>query len=471
MIIERVKELSSLGEIFAGDKIEEKIVNKIRKFFDKCDETRVIPIPVLNYSESHEIFGKNKIENSEYLPYSPSVDIEGKLTYSLDECKDSILGVKIENLFDIPRYYIKAEERNCVGIVFFTDKRRKFVIKSDPLLNLFPTPPPKIPGIIIPESEKNKIEDKLSIKASVNIKESTGYIIECIKNSKNDKKVYITAHHDHWFKGEHDNLLGVSLLPELKSEKYELHLVSFTAEEAGALGYQSFSWSYGSRKYFELQKKGFNDGILLNINLDNIDPCNLKIKAVPSISSVFEKYFNNSIIYEPEIYSDGYTFIKNGIPSVTLEGYYKEYHSIDDEIIPSEEVCISSLVLSINKILNDENVEQIRYDMLKNELMQFMSTTQAPMRTYLLNILDNLNNKEIYENLLKLYGGILPRDGLAIVKLFHKLTGIQYEKPVYVEGKPALKISSNDKLYLRSIAKEFEDEYMSKLYEISKKFL
>ncbi|BDC19324.1 M28 family peptidase [Acidianus sp. HS-5] len=467
MIVERVKELSSLGEIFAGDKKEDKMVNRIRKLFDKCDETRVIPIPVLNYSESHEIIGKSKIESAEYLPYSPNIDIEGKLVDSTEECKDSILRVKINNLFEIPRSYIKAVENNCLAVVFFTDKRSKFVIKSDPLLNLFPTAPPKIPGIIIPKSEEDRIESKLSIKANVSIRESAGYILECIKNSKYEKKIYITAHHDHWFKGEHDNLLSVSMLPELNSEKYELHLVSFTAEEAGALGYQSFSWSYGSRKYFEVQNK--NMDILLNINLDNIDPCNLKIKAISSMPSIFEKYFNN-IHYEPEIYSDGYTFIKNGIPSITFEGYYKGYHSTNDEVNPAEEECITNLLLTFNKILNDNTLEEIRYEKLRNEIMQNMSSIQAPLRTYLVNILDKLNDREIYETMLKLHGGILSMDGLATVKPFHKLVGIRYGKPVYIEGKPSLKISSTDKLYLSSIAKEFENEYMSKIYEVSKKF-
>lgn len=469
MFIERIKELSSFGEIIPGSKDEKKLVNVIKKLFEKCDEVNVFPIEVLSYSEDHEITGKEKLD-AVYLPYSPSIDFQGKITRSLKECNNNKAVVFIlNNLYEINKYYRLAIKYDCAAVIFVTDKKRKFVIKTPPYLNLYPNPPPPIPAIIIPQNELSKLENEIVIKANANIKTSTGYIVEAIKNSKNDRKVYITAHHDHFFRGEHDNLLAVSLLPEFKSDLFELHLVSFTAEELGSLGYSSFSWSYGSRKFTNELIKDF-DNVVFNINLDNIDPTNPIAKATPGLVN-FMKNFGFNVNGSVEIYSDGYSFIKKGIPSITIEGYIENYHSIDDMINLNEEKSIIDLIININKLLKTNNI-QINLNEIKDEIFSEAKHFSANLRSALVNIVDNLNY-EVYREIIKIYGGILRMNNLyAEARLFHKLVALENLTDVtYIEGKPAIEISSLDNQYITEFKKEFEKEYITLLYEISEKFL
>lgn len=469
MIVDRIKELSRFGEIIPGDKKERKLASYIKKMFEKCDEVNIFPITVLNYSENHEISGREKLD-AEYLPYSPSVDFQGKLTRSVNECNESrAIVFNINHLYEINKYYRLALIRNCGAIVFITDKKRKFVVKTIPYLNLHPNPPPPIPAIIVPQNEISKLENQISVKAKVSIKESTGYIIEAIKNSKTEKKIYITAHHDHFFQGEHDNLLAVSILPEFSSNNFELHLVSFTAEELGALGYPSFSWSYGSRQFTNkfLQEL---DNIILNINLDSIDPKKPITKTVPGLLT-FLKELEINPNKEMEIYSDGYSFIKKGVPSITVEGQLINYHSSDDIVDPSEEIFITELINRINKLLASPNI-QINLNEVRDEIVSETKHIPLSMKSALVNIIDNLNY-DIYKELLKLYGGILRIDkNFAQVELFHKIAGLANINGVtYLEGKPAIEISSFDEEYLKELRREFEQEYLDIIYKISEKFL
>ncbi|AWR97280.1 M28 family peptidase [Acidianus sulfidivorans JP7] len=470
MIIDRIKELAKFGEVIPGDKTERKVISKIKGFFDQYDEINIIPIPVLNYSETHEI-SSNGLIDSEYLPYSPSTDFEGEIIKDPKLCNENkALVSNISHIYEINKYYFLGNKYDCGALIFITDKKSKFVIKSPPYLNLLPTSPPKIPAIIISKKELSKIDNnKIVIKSKTNIRESTGYILEVIRNSKTEKKIFVTAHHDHFFNGEHDNLLSVSLLPEIKSNNYELHLISFTAEEMGSLGYSSFSWSYGSRYFINKCLKD-TDNILLNINMDNINPKTPIIKYTPGLSNLFT---TNQYVYKniPEIYSDGYSFTKNGIPSLTIEGNNNNYHTIDDIIDLNEEKYINEIIDDINRVLSMENIS-ININEMKNEMIEIGKKLPVGLKSILINVIDNLDY-EVYSNILKLYGGILNFDNPFInVTLFHKLIGINNIKNyTYLEGSPSIEISSADNEFIKEMKKIFEAEYINLLYDISKKFL
>ncbi|MEM4138717.1 MAG: hypothetical protein QW250_04110, partial [Sulfolobaceae archaeon] len=82
MLKERVKELSTFGEVVSGSEIERKIVNKIKKYFDiKKVDYNVYPIRVYSWAVKEievECEKSGKINTNEIilLPYSLSHDIE-----------------------------------------------------------------------------------------------------------------------------------------------------------------------------------------------------------------------------------------------------------------------------------------------------------------------------------------------------------------------------------------------------------
>lgn len=492
VIFSRLKSLSDEGEIIAGSKEEEKIKNKIRKMLEPVsDEIRVTPIRVLNWREKEiivECEGK-KIDAISF-PYSLSTDIEGNVTDNLSECNEKILKVNIANLFEINKHYINAVKANCKAVIFsLDDEKRRFVVKYGNMLNYGPCPPPPIPAIYVKSSDFNKIRGKCRILIESEINPyATGYVIEGIANAKNETDViHITAHHDHWLAGERDDLLAVSLLPEFKSNQYETHLISYTAEESGSIYFSTFSWSYGSRTFLSNLRSGNLDNILVNINLDNISEYEIIIKTVPGLKDLFSGLHTN-VINVPEIYSDSYSYIRNGIPSINIGSENNpHYHGEFDKIDLNDSKMIDNINLIkniISKIINNtiyynfnDMIEQVRNSMLY---------THPPLRTYLVNLIDRLREKDIYvyRNLLKFYGGILNvEENYANVKLFHKSYGIEEmikrKATMCIENFQCLekpKESSSTyyryfTYYLNGLKESISNEYTDQIYLLLKKFL
>jgi Iap family predicted aminopeptidase len=471
MIYERIKELSSLGEIVAGDQKERKFISKFENMFQKIDEKRIIPIEVLNYTSNTCIEGERKLDAIS-LPYSPDIDFDGKIVRDFKECYNSGILINLNNIYDINRYYIKSLENQCQFIIFTLDNTlRKYVIKTPPLLNLSASLPPPIPAFYIRKEDLNNIKEKISVKNSSKIKRTTGYIFEVIKNSKKEDKVYISAHHDHWFSGEHDNLASLALFPEIESNIYELHLVTFTAEESGALGFSSFSWSFGSRYYLDNVVKNL-ENIILNINLDNINPFNPTVKVSPGLSSFVSKYFN--VKKEIEIYSDGYSFFKKEIPSFTVEGINPDYHSDNDTVNKEEENEFRNLLNKINIMINNEI--SIDNSEIKDNLVTNMKNLPSPLRVNLVNITNEIFLKRKPTKIYNLFGGIYDLQNLyAEVKPFPLILGLNIirkkRSKIFVEGRPSIELEPSDPEYYRRLLEQFIDYYTDNIYELSKNIL
>ncbi|BDB97663.1 M28 family peptidase [Saccharolobus caldissimus] len=489
MILERLKALSKYGEIISGSRTEIKIRDEIKKFLeDVCDEIRITPIRTLNWEQRELIFECNgKRFNAISLPYSLSIDIEAQVVGEFDECKNNVIKIKVNDLYEINKYYIRSVDSGCFGVIFtLDDKMRKFIIKYGDLLSYKPNPPPPIPAIYVKASDFPYITGKCRIllKTSIN-PYATGYIIEGIVNSRNENKaIHITAHHDHWFYGERDDLLAVALLPEFASNLYEIHLISFTAEESGAINFSTFSWSYGSRTF--LQKIINLDNIILNINLDNIGENNIVIKTVPSMVTNIRKFYDN-VISIPEIYTDSYSYVKKGIPSINIESAPNpHYHSESDIIEAKDDRIINNIKITINlinRIINN-NIE-FNVKEMEEYLKNIMYNLPLSLKTYLINITDKLNQNDIYilRELFKFYGGIISLDKpYANVKLFHKIIGIEEARSasskICIEDLGCLeKVKDYEEYnryysyYISELKEQITNDYLDKLYLLLKKFL
>lgn len=445
MLIERVKELSKFGELITGDKKERTVVDKIKEFFEeKKLETRIYPLKVLNWKEDAvEIECEGKRVDGISMPYSPSIDTETE-SYKI---------IRLNNILEINKYIKIYNDR----ILIFTldNHMRKFVLKNGKLLSHLPQDPPRFPAFYVREKDIVNIKDKCRFYLNTKFQESTGYVVEAINPGHFENKIYVTAHHDHWLSGEHDDLVGVSLLPELSSEKYELHLVSFTAEESGCF-YSSFSWGCGSFNFL----KGIKlENVSLAISLDNVTP-NSKFFTTPGISGYFQGNLES-----PSAYSDSYNFLKLGIPSVTLSDInYPYYHSDADFVNSSED--FNWILHQLNNILSQEI--KINLKELKSYISRF--TLSLELRSVLFNLME----KGRYNEILKFYGGILDWSSNVVeVYPFHRIIGIQKaftQSYVAIEDFDEIndlceneECKKNRERYLSYLLNKINEEYLAEL--------
>jgi len=399
MLFSRVKELSKFGELIAGDKKERLVIDKIKEFFEEKEDvqTYVYPQNVLHWEQKEiEIeCERNKVE-SIAMPYSPSIDIE-TTNYKV---------IKSNSLLEINKYYHFYKDK----LLIFTmdDYLRKFVLKNGKLLSHLPQPPPEVPAFYVREKDIPSIRGNCRFYLKSKFRESTGYTIEAIQPGRSEERIYVTAHHDHWFSGEHDDLVSVSMLTELKSDIYELHLISFTAEESGCF-FSSFSWACGSF-YFLKNKK--LDNTRLVISLDNVTQ-NSRYYVTPGLS----KYFPNSIS-SPSAYSDSYNFLKLGIPTVTVSDTRYPYYHSEADIVNNDE-NFEPIIKFFNDNLLSGNI-QINLDELKNNIIGLRIPLE--LKTVALNLIE----KNKYNDLLKFYGSILDFNTNVIeTYIFHKIVGLQ----------------------------------------------
>lgn len=442
-IVHRVKELSKYGELITGDKKEKTVIEKIRSYFEELKiETVVHPQSVLSWKEEEielECEG-NKIEAISF-PYSPSIDLETK-EYDV---------VKLNNILEVNKYY-----RNSNKILIFTvdDFMRKIVIKEGKLLSHLPQIPPSIPAFYVRQKDTNRIKGNCKFYLKSKFEESIGYTIEAIMPGRSDEKIYVTAHHDHWFLGEHDDLVSVAILPELKSNFYELHLISFTAEESGCY-FNSFSWGCGSYNFLRSNK--VNAKVIISID-------NLTQNSQFFVTPGFLKYFINSVPY-PSPYTDSYNFLKYGMPTITISDVnYPYYHSEND--ILSENENFDNIIHVINNFLSNEKIE-----INKEELLQ--EVLKLPLPVEIKTLTFNLIEKGKYNELLRFYGSIMSfKNNKIYTSMFHKLLGVNsaYGENIIIEDFDELKNNCDTKecedlysIYLTYLQREFVKEYIQNL--------
>ncbi|MEW9490741.1 MAG: M28 family peptidase [Candidatus Aramenus sulfurataquae] len=472
MIYERVKDLSRLGEVVAGDPKERRLVSKIEDILTGVDERKVYPIEVLHYESKTFIEGEKEIEAVAF-PYSPPIDFSGRISRNVKECKNSGALIELKNLYEVNKYYLEAVSSGCQFVVFtLDDKLRKFVVKSSPLLNLSSSTPPPIPAFYVRRTDSAYIKESLSVKNFPTVRRSTGYVLEAIRNSRGEEKIYVTSHHDHWLAGEHDNLASIAMMEEIKSEKYEMHLISFTAEESGSPNFSSFSWSYGSRRFVEEIKEVEN--AVLNINLDNVVPSSLVVKASPGVVGLSRKFFAEAK-GEVEIYSDGYSFFKKGVPTITVEGVNENYHSDFDLVTQEEEEGFLNVVATLRRML-DEKIE-VSVNEISQDLLEATHSLPLALRSRSVNLLNNSILKQLGTRLFKLYGGVMgSSDTYAIVRPFPHFFAINLLRSnpkVYIEGSPAEEIVQSNfyEQYISSKVEEYIKIYNYIIDQILKDFL
>ena len=370
MIVETIKELSKYGEVLPGSRKERQVTEKVRELLEEgSDEVTVIPTTVLAWEEKEV-----KVDcgvKAVALPYSKSG--EGKIKV-----------VRVRSLFDIPKAYMEAVREGAEIVAFTLNDRtlRRFVVKFGALLQYRGAEPP-VPALFMGEDPGTECYGYVK----TDLREGTGYTIEATRNGKSDEFVVVSAHHDHFMSGEHDDLAGVALLRFIKSKERTLKLVSFTAEEMGC-SYDTLSWGCGARSYVN----GLKEYPYFIIDIDFPDE-----SSVLFVSPGLENVANTTklkVELRPQAYTNSYAFLRKGIPTLTLSPLQERpyYHSNLDIVDPREEDYLNFFASEIEKIANRATIEEnekvnpiyreIRNVPLEARLMTLFLDLREVLKTY-----------------------------------------------------------------------------------------
>ena len=336
MIVETIKELSKYGEVLPGSRKERQVTEKVREFLEEgSDEVTVIPTTVLAWEEKEV-----KVDcgvKAIALPYSKSG--EGKIKV-----------VRVRSLFDIPKAYMEAAREGAEIVAFTLNDRtlRRFVVKFGTLLQYSGAEPP-VPALFMSEDPGTECYGYVK----TDLREGTGYTIEATRNGKSDEFVVVSAHHDHFMSGEHDDLAGVALLRFIKSKERTIKLVSFTAEEMGCF-YDTLSWGCGARSYVN----GLKEYPYFMIDIDFPDESSVLFLS-PGLENV-ANITKLKVELRPQAYTSSYAFLRKGIPTLTLSPLEERpyYHSNLDIVDLREEDYLNFFASEIEKIANRATIEE-----------------------------------------------------------------------------------------------------------------
>ncbi len=377
------QEFASIGEVISGSKEEKTLVNKLKSFLEeKADEVVIHNVPVMLWKEKHvtlNIVDGGGIRNISALalPYTTSTHIVGDLVYirnfGFSKTQKNIEGKIIltewaKDPDEAEHQYLEALEKGALAIILYDrypSRFRRIVVKGTYgySYNTYSTTP--IPafsirredGIALAKEASNK-ELKAELTVEVNTQNAYGQIVEAVFNGKKEnEKIYVTAHHDHWLTGFTDNILGVASLVSIANEAInwklarEMRILSFTAEEGGSPGFTEWYWLYGSRWYLEnvVLKRRIENEIYTVINWDAVGKGKLTVAASGySFRYLIRKVtegFKVKLEYDSS-YFDSYTFSKIGIPSATIntmKDLVDVYHTDKDTInIVDKEVVLDA---------------------------------------------------------------------------------------------------------------------------------
>ncbi len=385
-----LQNLTTFGEVITGSKADHEISKFIADEFKELGlEVRLIPVEVMEWVPGHAYI---EIGGQEYelvpQPYTLESDVESKVVYvdinSVDKMcqrhiEDSIVLTNTPaDVDDIHTAQMHLAECGALGVIFIDDLdcRRRIVCTGNWSPIEIQGLPPKIPVLQVPMSRGLEILRRATSRARIVTEKcftrnSVGYIVEALLPGKYEDSrncITITAHHDHWFTGASDNLVGIAIIFTLAkvlrnySPKYGIKFISFTAEESGAPNYCPWYWIYGSRTYV----RKYSHNILLNINFDVIMRGKVSVYSSPDVGSLLKDLataldLDTKLELDQPIF-DSYSFFMHGIPSTTLSTFTEVlesriYHSdldrmdnIDPHIVPKLVVLTKKFVEELERM-------------------------------------------------------------------------------------------------------------------------
>ncbi|MCS7108661.1 MAG: M28 family peptidase [Sulfolobales archaeon] len=384
---ELLTELSSLSDVVSGSREEYFVISKLREFFERLNVHAILAaVDVMSWRDVY--CSVNGIQ-CKSLPPTRSCEVGGLLTDDLRDCDGKILVTSTTEFPDnVWVIYNLAVERGANAVIFYDaypSRHRRIVITGVWSYSLGEGGFPPIPAAHLRLEDgarlRNLIGSYVDLRCITETKLSTGYNVEAFIGGRKEREILITAHHDRWFTGFRDDLVGLYALLKLthrtlhtQTPKYTLRLVSFTAEEFGNPKLSPWYWSYGSREYASTSKL---DNVEFVVNLDTACMEPVRVNATgPEIGKYFVRHSTINYIYEgfDHPYSDGLTFSSRGIPVTTLQNLRDIddiYHTDLDTFFDVESFTdgVTSWILNA---VNNYDVDKLEfkeyYEVLKSSL-------------------------------------------------------------------------------------------------------
>jgi Iap family predicted aminopeptidase len=351
-----------VGEAPAGSMAERRLVRKLAELIESYLGVRanLTPLPVVEWRDEGSYIRGCEVEFPVLaLPQTPRATVEGRVQFfpraeQLEEADHvaEIVVVEAPRDFDeIQSLYLEAFEKGAKAVVFYDPwphRYRRFVVTGRWEYTFAPSPAP-IPAVYAKRDNAYKLREcsYIVVEHRGTLVESTGYIVEALVDTGGDDELLVTAHHDHWLRGVNDNLAGVALalaiakhLSRVQPAKLSIRFISFTAEEFGDPTLPAWYWAYGSRAYAtSLSAAGRLDNVIAVFNLDIASTQAPKVYAtgyeVWGLIEPLAAQLQLSFSGFDHSYSDGYSFSKLGVTTVTLmdlEGLSPVYHSDMDTL-------------------------------------------------------------------------------------------------------------------------------------------
>jgi len=210
--------------------------------------------------------------------------------------------------------------------------------------------PMPLPVVVVPEGYSRVAAGAGSVAVSVEggVSEGRDYVLLAFDGEPGP--IY-GAHHDSWFHGFSDNVLGVAqavaAFREAASRGRGAGLAVFPAEEHGAPGAASWYWAWGSRYYARLLEASEQSGVVyVNFDVAGAGGC-LAVSGSPQLVDAALSLGVRLRPWEcPEC--DSMSLASIGVPTVSLhslwcEGVRRVYHTPLDtpDAVPPEAASLA----------------------------------------------------------------------------------------------------------------------------------
>ncbi len=385
MLEELLKELVSVNDVVAGSEKELLVVRKLRDYFIELGlDVKLHPINVITWEDI-------RCDVNDYicrcLPPITTSEVRGKLTDKIEESYGKVLLLSTTEFPDnVWVLYNLAVEAGAEAVIFYDSypgRFRRIVVSGVWSYSFSSGKFPPIPAVHMRFEDGIRMRELIGkyveLRCKTDIRGGTGYNVEVVVGG-GEGEVLVSAHHDRWFTGYRDNIVGLYTLLKLadvlskSSVKYTLRLVSFTAEEFGSPNLSPWYWSYGSREFV---RNVDLSSLRFVVNLDTACMEPIRVNATgPEIGKFFIKYSTIKYSYEgfDHPYSDGLSFSSLGIPTVTLHNLrdIDDVYHTDLDTYYNNELLIDRLVTWIVNVVNNYSLEGLEfkeyYEYLKNSL-------------------------------------------------------------------------------------------------------